>query len=76
MALAVWGHDVLLIRDVGGDKDKLHSKISELAQTRPHLKVLLRFYENLWKSEMDYQGLATVMYQDCINRRGEYGDEI
>jgi hypothetical protein len=73
LALAVWSHDVALMRDVGADKEKVRAYFEKNKDEHPIYVVLLRRFEELWATKEVLQEIAPPVYQDCIRRRGQYG---
>ena len=72
--LAVWSHDIPLMRDFGADKEKVYAYLESNKLRNPMFQILLRHFEKLWGLK-EYSGIAQVIYDDCVSRRGEYGSD-
>ena len=77
MALAVWSHDVVLMRDVGADKEKVRAYFREQdTKDQPVFGLLLKAFEKLWATAEPRENIAPPIYQDCVRRRGNYGTDV
>ena len=72
--LAVWSHDIPLMRDLGADKEKVHAYLESKKVATPMFQILLRHFEKLWVLQ-NYGGIMQAVYDDCVSRRGEYGHD-
>ena len=76
MSLAAWTSDVVLMRDVGADKEKVRAKLKELQKEKPFLKIIIKWFDDLWNSDMTYDDIMKMVYYDCANRGGVFGEDI
>lgn len=76
LALAVWSHDIALMRDLGADKEKLRAYFLKNKDEHPLYLILLRKFDELWATTLELEQIAPPVYQDCIRRRGQYGSDV
>lgn len=72
---AVWSHDVVLMRDLGADKEKLRAYLESKRHDVSFYPLLLKLLDGLWAATGDKEELAQKVYSDCIDRRGQYGTD-
>ena len=58
--LAVWSHDIPLMRDLGADKAKVHAYLESQKVELPMFQILLRQFETLWGLE-NYGGVIQAV---------------
>ena len=73
---AVWSHDVVLMRDVGANKEKVRAYLESKKSEIPYFARLLKEFDQLWQTKADRVEKGTAVYNDCVKRRGNYGFEV
>lgn len=73
---AVWAHDVLWAREVGADKDKVRVSLVEISEAPggEPVQLILRAFDELWATSIPRQQVLQMIYRDCVQRRGRYGE--
>ena len=71
---AAWAADTVWAKHVGADKDKVKSYYA--GREEPHFKILLRRFDDLWQLPIELRkDVYQTLYMECLQRRGNYGDE-
>lgn len=73
---AIWSRDVVLMRDVGADKEKIRAMLEKGKDDVPFFALVIVNLDQLWASTASYGEIATYVYRDCITRRGNFGTNI
>ena len=73
--LAVWSHDIPLMRDLGADKTKVRAYLESKRAISGVFSILLRNFENLWAFSDPLDTIMQPIYDDCVQRRGRYGTD-
>ena len=73
---ASWSGNLVWARDLGASKDKAKVELELLDKKEPGsiYALMLRNLESLWTTTANWEAITLLTYQDCINRRGKYGE--
>lgn len=73
---ASWSGNLVWARDLGASKDKAREELEVMDKKEPSsiYALMLRDLESLWSTSANWEAVTLVTYQDCINRRGKYGE--
>ncbi len=76
LSYAVWSSDVIWARDAGADREKVRASFKKMQADTDHpiFTLLLRDLNGLWATAADRNTVASVIYKDCLQRRGKYGE--
>jgi hypothetical protein len=73
---ASWSGNLVWARDLGASKDKAREELIVMDKKEPSsiYALMLRDLESLWATNADWEAVTLLVYQDCLKRRGRYGE--
>lgn len=73
---ASWSGNLVWARDLGANKDKARDELVVMDKKEPSsiYALMLRDFDSLWSTTANWEAVTLLVYQDCLNRRGRYGE--
>ena len=73
---ASWSGNLVWARDLGANKDKARDELVVMDKKEPSsiYALMLRDFDSLWTTTANWEAITLLVYQDCLNRRGRYGE--
>jgi hypothetical protein len=73
---ASWSGNLVWARDLGASKEKARDELVVMDKKEPSsiYALMLRDFESLWATTANWEAVTLLIYQDCLNRRGRYGE--
>lgn len=76
---AAWSRDLTWAKGIGADQEKARQELVSLfessssAEERGVYQLLLNDLPALWSTNMPFEIVGLLRYQDCLMRKGRYG---
>lgn len=73
---ASWSGNLVWARDLGASKDKAREELVVMDKKEPSsiYALMLRDFDSLWATNANWEAVTLLVYQDCLKRRGRYGE--